>query len=70
MGEAGLDFRLTKDLDIVLIVEAIKSVFISVFRDFIIESDYSLKLVLNIDLIKQAVAIEGNVKNIALLEDE
>ncbi|MBC8382389.1 MAG: hypothetical protein H8E22_00945 [Candidatus Cloacimonetes bacterium] len=70
MREAGLDFLITKDLDIVLIVEVIKSVFISVFWDFIIESDYSHNLVLNIDLIKQAVAIDVNVKNIALLDDE
>ena len=35
MEEAGLDFRATKDLDIVLCVEALDAEFVGVFWDFI-----------------------------------
>lgn len=40
MEEVGLDFRATKDLDIVLYVEALDVGFVSVFWDFIKEGDY------------------------------
>jgi len=40
MEEAGLDFRVTKDLDIVLCVEALDAEFVSVFWDFIKKGRY------------------------------
>ena len=43
MNEVGLDFRATKDLDIVLIVEVLKSDFFSVFWNFIKEGGYEHK---------------------------
>ena len=41
MDEAGLDFRLTKDLDIVLCVEALDESFVHTFWDFIHKGDYN-----------------------------
>ena len=38
--EAGLDFRVTKDLDIVLCVEALDTDFAQAFWDFIIRGKY------------------------------
>ena len=35
MEEAGLDFRVTKDLDIVLCVEALDAEFVGAFWDFV-----------------------------------
>ncbi|MDP8268992.1 MAG: hypothetical protein P9L97_09715 [Candidatus Tenebribacter davisii] len=43
MIEAGLEFRTTKDLDIVLIIELIENDFVSVFWDFIKEGNYEHK---------------------------
>ncbi|MCK4695562.1 MAG: hypothetical protein KAT74_07355 [Candidatus Cloacimonetes bacterium] len=43
MDEAGLDFRATRDLDIVLIVELLESEFIKAFWNFIIEGGYEHK---------------------------
>jgi len=40
MEEVGLEFRATKDLDIVLIVEALDADFVSVFWNFISEGGY------------------------------
>ncbi len=40
MDKAGLDFRVTRDLDIVLIIEAIKCDFFQIFWDFIKEGNY------------------------------
>lgn len=40
MEEAGVDFRVTKDLDIVLCAEALDSAFISHFWEFIKAGDY------------------------------
>jgi len=40
MEEAGLDFRVTKDLDIVLCVEALDAEFVSVFWDFVKKGGY------------------------------
>lgn len=40
MISAGLDFRVTKDLDIVLIIEAIKPEFFQVFWNFVEEAGY------------------------------
>ncbi|MBW2605180.1 MAG: hypothetical protein JRE28_12855 [Deltaproteobacteria bacterium] len=40
MEEAGLDFRVTKDLDIVLCVEALDAEFVSVFWNFIKKAGY------------------------------
>ncbi len=39
-GEAGQDFRATKDLDLVLLVEALTPEFGQVFRDFVKEGGY------------------------------
>lgn len=43
MGEAGLDFRVTKDLDIVLCIEALDKVFVKAFWTFIHDGKYQLK---------------------------
>ena len=43
MNEVGLDFRATKDLDIVLIIEVLKSDFFKVFWNFIKEGGYEHK---------------------------
>ncbi|PKR87901.1 hypothetical protein CXZ10_17400 [Pleomorphomonas diazotrophica] len=43
MGEIGLDFRATKDLDIVLIVEALDPAFAECFWSFIEEGEYEIK---------------------------
>ncbi|MFC3711326.1 hypothetical protein ACFOMD_02010 [Sphingoaurantiacus capsulatus] len=43
MGEAGLDFRATKDLDIVLIVEAIDPEFSHRFMEFIEAGQYEVR---------------------------
>jgi len=43
MNEAGLAFRPTEDLDIVLCVEAINEEFVSYFWDFINEGGYQIK---------------------------
>jgi len=40
MEEAGLDFRVTKDLDIVLCVEALDAKFVGVFWDFVKKGGY------------------------------
>ena len=42
MGEYNLPFRRTKDLDIVLCVEALSEKFVEHFWDFIIEGNYSI----------------------------
>ncbi len=43
MNKAGLDFRATKDLDIILVVEAINDAFIAKFWDFIKKGNYEIK---------------------------
>ncbi len=43
MGEAGLDFRATKDLDIVLCVEALDKTFVEAFWKFIHDGKYQLQ---------------------------
>ena len=43
MNEAGLDFRATKDLDVVLIFEALTKEFGNKFWDFIKDAGYELK---------------------------
>lgn len=43
MDEVGLDFRATKDLDIVLVVEALDSAFAARFWDFVEEGDYEIR---------------------------
>lgn len=43
MDEVGLDFRATKDLDIVLIVEALESAFAATFWTFIEEGQYEIR---------------------------
>lgn len=43
MGEAGLDFRATKDLDIVLCVEVLNSSFVQVFWEFIHSGKYKIQ---------------------------
>ena len=40
MTEAGLDFRVTKDLDIVLCMEALDTVFVQAFWDFVRKGGY------------------------------
>ncbi len=43
MDEAGLDFRATKDLDIVLCVEALDRVFVEAFWTFVRDGKYQLQ---------------------------
>ena len=43
MGEAGLDFRATKDLDIVLCVEALDKAFVAAFWTFVRDGKYQLQ---------------------------
>lgn len=43
MDDAGLDFRATKDFDIVLIVEAMNSEFGKAFWDFVIKGGYKIR---------------------------
>jgi hypothetical protein len=43
MSEAGLDFRATKDLDIVLRVEALDKVFVEAFWTFVRDGKYQLQ---------------------------
>lgn len=43
MDEVGLDFRATKDLDIVLVVEALDSAFAARFWDFVEAGDYEIR---------------------------
>ena len=43
MEEAGIEFRATKDLDIVLIVEALTEKFGMKFWEFIISGDYETR---------------------------
>jgi len=43
MDEAGLDFRLTKDLDIVLHVEALDPEFVKAFWNFVRAGDYQTR---------------------------
>lgn len=43
MDEVGLDFRATKDLDIVLVVEALDSAFATRFWAFVEEGDYEIR---------------------------
>ncbi len=43
MSEAGLNFRATKDLDIVLIVEALEANFVTRFWDFVKQGNYEKK---------------------------
>ncbi len=40
MGQAGLEFRATKDLDIVLCVEALDTAFVDAFWEFVREGGY------------------------------
>ena len=40
MEEAGLDFRVTKDLDIVLCVEVLDAEFVDAFWDFVKKGKY------------------------------
>lgn len=43
MGQAGLEFRATKDLDIVLCVEALDTAFVAAFWDFVREGGYQIQ---------------------------
>ena len=43
MGEAGLEFRATKDLDIVLCVEAIDTAFVEAFWAFVRDGGYQVQ---------------------------
>ncbi len=43
MSEAGLDFRATKDLDIILIVEALNAEFVKQFWEFVKQGGYELR---------------------------
>lgn len=43
MEDAGLDFRRTKDFDIVLIIEAVNEDYGKAFWEFIEEGGYSIK---------------------------
>lgn len=43
MDEAGLPFRATKDLDIVLVIEALNAEFVGHFWDFIKAGDYQIR---------------------------
>lgn len=43
MRDAGLNFRTTKDFDVVLIVEALNKEFGVIFWDFINEGGYSVR---------------------------
>lgn len=43
MGQAGLEFRATKDLDIVLCVEALDTAFVEAFWDFVREGGYQVQ---------------------------
>ncbi len=43
MESAGMEFRATKDLDLVLIVEALTESFVEAFWQFIMDGGYSLK---------------------------
>lgn len=43
MEEVGLDFRVTKDLDIVLVIEVLSSEFATHFWDFIKEGNYEIR---------------------------
>lgn len=43
MDDSGLDFRATKDFDIVLIIEAMNAGFGKTFWDFIAEGGYSIR---------------------------
>lgn len=43
MEDAGLEFRATKDIDLVLIVEVLDALFISVFWDFIRDGEYEVQ---------------------------
>ena len=43
MEEAGLDFRATKDLDIVLCIEALNSEFVKAFWEFIKMGKYRIQ---------------------------
>ena len=40
MADSGLDFRATKDLDLVLIVEAVDARFATRFWEYVVEADY------------------------------
>lgn len=40
MGEAGLDFRATKDLDIVLCIEVLDAAFVKMFWEFVQQGHY------------------------------
>ncbi len=43
MNDSGLNFRATKDLDIILVIEAVKDSFIEKFWEFIKEGNYAIK---------------------------
>ena len=43
MGDAGLDFRATKDIDLVLIVEALDASFGRKFWEFVVAAGYEHK---------------------------
>lgn len=43
MGEAGLEFRATKDLDIVLCVESLDTAFVAAFWAFVREGEYQVQ---------------------------
>ncbi|TPG88267.1 hypothetical protein EAH72_33465 [Pseudomonas caspiana] len=45
MDEAGESFRATKDLDIVLVIEALNTEFVEAFWDFILAGGYAIKQV-------------------------
>ena len=49
MDEAGQPFRATKDLDIVLVIEALNSEFVSAFWGFVRDGGYKLRQIGDID---------------------
>lgn len=49
LNEAGLPFRATKDLDIVLVIEALNTQFVGAFWDFVKAGEYAVRQVGAID---------------------
>lgn len=49
LDEAGLPFRATKDLDIVLVIEALNSQFVGAFWDFVKTGGYAVRQVGGVD---------------------
>lgn len=43
MEDEGLSFRITRDLDIILVIEALNSEFVKHFWKFIVEGDYEIR---------------------------